>query len=111
MNLIIFGPPGAGKGTQSNQIVNDFNLKQVSTGDLLRKETKLQTKLGKKIESKLNNGELVPDEVVNILIEKFISDPNNSEGLGGIAPLYITSKLFIPEKEIIFFIFSSVPLK
>ena len=44
---------------------------------MLRKETKLETKLGKKIESKLNNGELVPDEVVNILIEKFISDPNN----------------------------------
>ena len=48
MYVIIFGPPGAGKVTQSNQIVNDFNLKQVSTGDLLRKETKLQTELGKK---------------------------------------------------------------
>jgi adenylate kinase len=77
MNLIIFGPPGAGKGTQSSQIVNDFDLKQVSTGDLLRKETKLQTDLGKNIESILNNGELVSDEVVNTLIEKFISDPNN----------------------------------
>ena len=54
MNLIIFGPPGAGKGTQSNQIVNDFNLKQVSTGDLLRSEIKIQTELGKKIESMEN---------------------------------------------------------
>ena len=77
MNLIIFGPPGAGKGTQSGLIVNDFYLKQVSTGDLLRKETKLQTELGKKIESILNTGEQESDEVVNTFIEKFISDPNN----------------------------------
>ena len=77
MNLIIFGPPGAGKSTQSNKIINDFDLKQVATGDLLRKEIKLQTDLGKKIESIINNGELVPDDVVNVLIEKIISDPNN----------------------------------
>ena len=77
MNLIIFGPPGAGKGTQSSQIVNDFDLKQVSTGDLLRKEIKLRTDLGKNIESILNNGELVSDEIVSALIQKFISDPNN----------------------------------
>ena len=77
MNLIIFGPPGAGKGTQSNNIVNDFDLKQVSTGDLLRNEIKLQTDLGKKIESIINNGELVSDDVVNRLIEKIVSDPDN----------------------------------
>ena len=77
MNLIIFGPPGAGKGTQSNNIVNDFDLKQVSTGDLLRNEIKLQTDLGKKIESIINNGELVSDDVVNTLIRKIISDPKN----------------------------------
>ena len=77
MNLIIFGPPGAGKGTQSNNIVNDFNLRQVSTGDLLRNEIKLQTDLGKKIESIINKGEFVSDDVVNILIENIISDPNN----------------------------------
>lgn len=77
MNLIMFGPPGAGKGTQSNNIVNDFDLRQVSTGDLLRKEIKLQTYLGKKIESKINNGELVSDDVINTLVEKIISDPNN----------------------------------
>ena len=77
MNLIIFGPPGAGKGTQSNSIVNDFNLKQVSTGDLLRNEIKYQTELGKKIEPIINKGELVSDEVVDALIENIISDPNN----------------------------------
>ena len=77
MNLIIFGPPGAGKGTQSSNIINNFNLKQVSTGDLLRSEIKTQTNLGKKIESLINNGELVSDDVVNALIRKIISDPKN----------------------------------
>jgi len=77
MNLIIFGPPGAGKGTQSNNIINDFDLKQVSTGDLLRSEIKIQTDLGKNIESIINNGEFVPDDVVNTLIRKIISDPKN----------------------------------
>ena len=77
MNLIIFGPPGAGKGTQSNNIINNFDLKQVSTGNLLRSEIKIQTDLGKKIESTINNGELVSDDVVNTLIIKIISDPKN----------------------------------
>ena len=77
MNLIIFGPPGGGKGTQSNNIVNDFDLKQISTGDLLRNEINLQTDLGKKIESIINNGELASDDVVNTLIEKIILDPDN----------------------------------
>ena len=77
MNLIIFGPPGAGKGTQSNNIINNFDLKQVSTGDLLRSEIKIQTDLGKKIESIINNGELVSVDAVNTLIRKIISDPKN----------------------------------
>ena len=69
MNVIIFGPPGAGKGTQSNNIINDFDLKQVSTGDLLRNEVKHQTDLGKKITPIINKGELVSDKVVNELQE------------------------------------------
>ena len=77
MNVIILGPPGAGKGTQSNKIVEGFTLKQVSTGDLLRNEITLQTVLGKKIESLMNNGELVSDELVNVLIENVISNPKN----------------------------------
>ena len=79
MNLIIFGPPGAGKGTQSNNIINNFDLKQVSTGDLLRSEIKIQTDLGKKIESIINNGELVSDDVVNTLIKKTISVGGNDK--------------------------------
>ena len=74
MNIVIFGPPGAGKGTQSKFIVNKFNLYQLSTGDLLRNEIKKKTQLGSKISSIINSGELVSDEIVTNLIEKFISN-------------------------------------
>ena len=74
MNIVIFGPPGAGKGTQSNFIVNKFRLHQLSTGDLLRKEIKDQTKLGNEISSIINSGNLVNDDVVSGLIEKYISN-------------------------------------
>ena len=77
MNIIIFGHTGAGKGTQSNNIINDFNLIQISTGDSFRNEIKQNTDLGKKIESLINSGELVPDDLVNEFIKKIISDPIN----------------------------------
>ena len=76
MNVVIFGPPGAGKGTQSNLIVKKFNLHQLSTGELLRKEIKNKTKLGVQIESIINSGNLVSDKIVSDLIEKYISDSN-----------------------------------
>ena len=76
MNIIIFGPPGAGKGTQSKFIVNKYNLYQLSTGELLRKEIKDKTELGSKISSIINSGELVSDKIVGDLIEKFISNEN-----------------------------------
>ena len=72
MNLVIFGPPGAGKGTQSKFIVKKYNLFQLSTGELLRKEIINKTKLGSDISSIMNNGNLVSDLVVSDLIEKFI---------------------------------------
>ena len=74
MNLVIFGPPGAGKGTQSKYIVEKFNMFQLSTGEFLRKEISDNTKLGKKISSVINSGELVSDIIVSDLIEKIISD-------------------------------------
>ena len=74
MNVVIFGPPGAGKGTQSNLIVKKFNLHQLSTGELLRNEIKNNTDLGKKISSIINLGNLVSDKTVGDLIEKYISD-------------------------------------
>jgi len=76
MNIIIFGPPGAGKGTQSSFIVKKYKLHQLSTGELLRKEIKEKTKLGQQIESKINSGNLVSDETAGDLIEKYISNPN-----------------------------------
>ena len=76
MNIVIFGPPGAGKGTQSNLIVKKFNLHQLSTGELLRKEIKNNTKLGQKISSIINLGNLVSDEIVGNLIEKHVFNEN-----------------------------------
>ena len=73
MNIVIFGPPGAGKGTQSKFIAKKYNLHQLSTGELLRREMQNKTELGSKISSIINNGELVSDDVVSDLIEKFIS--------------------------------------
>ena len=74
MNIVIFGPPGAGKGTQSNFIVEKYKLYQLSTGELLRKEIKNRTSLGTQIESIINAGNLVSDDIVSDLIEKYISD-------------------------------------
>ena len=74
MNIVIFGPPGAGKGTQSKFIVKKFNLYQLSTGDLLRNEVKNKTELGLRISSIMNSGQLVSDEIVGNLIEKFVSN-------------------------------------
>ena len=76
MNIVIFGPPGAGKGTQSKFIVKKYNIHQLSTGDLLRSEINNGTELGNKISSIMNSGELVSDQIVGDLIEKFISNEN-----------------------------------
>ena len=76
MNLVIFGPPGAGKGTQSNLIVNQYNLFQLSTGELLRKEIKNNSKLGKEISEIINSGNLVSDKIVATLIENYVSNKN-----------------------------------
>ena len=74
MNLIIFGPPGAGKGTQSNFISNKYNLFQLSTGEILRDQIKKKTELGIKISPIINSGSFVSDEIVSELIEKYIKN-------------------------------------
>ena len=74
MNIILFGPPGAGKGTQADKIVKDFNLYKVSTGDLLREEIKNNTDLGNKIKSTVDKGLLVSDNIINDLILNILSD-------------------------------------
>ena len=73
MNIIIFGPPGAGKGTQSDFIVKRHDLFHVSTGDLLRNEIKKKTPLGEQISSIVNKGSLVSDEIVSTLIRNVVS--------------------------------------
>ena len=74
MNIVIFGPPGAGKGTQSNLLVKKYKLHQLSTGALLRKEITDKTELGSKISSIINAGNLVSDKIAGDLIEKYISN-------------------------------------
>ena len=74
MNLVIFGPPGAGKGTQSKFIATKFNMYQLSTGEFLRKEMSKNTQIGKKISTVINSGSLVSDQIVSDLIEKVISN-------------------------------------
>ena len=74
MNIILFGPPGAGKGTQSQYLVESCNYTQISTGDLLRDEIKKNTELGKEILSKVDIGDFVNDEIVNSLIDEVVSN-------------------------------------
>ena len=81
MNIIIFGPPGAGKGTQAKKLVNKLNSFQVSTGDMLREEINKNTEIGKKIINNMNNGRFVEDEIVNKLLENIIFDKSKMEKL------------------------------
>ena len=75
MNIILFGPPGAGKGTQSKYLVNKLNAFQISTGDLLREEIKKNSDIGKAITNDMKNGKFISDDIVNKLIENLIFDP------------------------------------
>ncbi len=72
----MFGPPGAGKGTQAQNIVNKFKLHQFSTGDLLRSEIKNKSEVGNKIEEIISQGDFVSDDIVNKLLKKFITNPS-----------------------------------
>ena len=81
MNVIIFGPPGAGKGTQAINIAKNFNLHQISTGDLLRNEVKNKTQIGKNIENIISKGDFATDDIVNELIKKIIFDPQKKNKL------------------------------
>ena len=74
MNIILFGHPGAGKGTQAQFIVKKHNYFQLSTGNLLRNEVKLNTSLGSKIEQLISDGNFVSDDIVNTLLKQSITN-------------------------------------
>ena len=81
MNIILFGPPGAGKGTQSKYLVEKIKGFQISTGDMLREEIQNQSEIGKKIINDMNNGKFVSDGIVNDLIKNVIFDPKKKNKL------------------------------
>ena len=79
--LILFGPPGAGKGTQSQRIIQHFNLLHLATGELLRVQIMNQTELGKLAKSFMDKGELVPDDVVIEMLKNKLSELGNKNGV------------------------------
>ena len=81
MNIVLFGPPGAGKGTQSKYLVKKLNSFQISTGDLLRDEINKNSDIGKAIINDMSDGKFVSDEIVNKLIENYIFDPQKKNKL------------------------------
>ncbi len=81
MNIILFGPPGAGKGTQAKYLVKKLNGFQISTGELLRDEIKKNTDIGKEIINDMDHGKFISDEIVNNLIKDIISDPKKKNKL------------------------------
>ena len=81
MNIILFGPPGAGKGTQSKYLVNKINGFQISTGEILREEIQNQTDIGKTIINDMNDGKFISDEIVNKIIKKIVLDPTKKNRL------------------------------
>ncbi|NBC02424.1 MAG: adenylate kinase [Bacteroidetes bacterium] len=81
MNLILFGPPGAGKGTQAEKLVNHFDLPHLSTGNIFRANIKNETPLGKKVKSILDSGELVPDETVVELVADELDKQKYDDGV------------------------------
>ena len=81
MNIILFGPPGAGKGTQAKYLVTKLNSFQISTGDMLRNEIQNDTEIGKMITNDMNEGKFISDEIVNKLIKNVVQDPQKKNRL------------------------------
>lgn len=80
LNIILFGPPGAGKGTQSEKIIEKYNLKHIATGDIFRKHLNEGTALGKLAQGYMDEGRLVPDEVVIGMVDETIKENKTAKG-------------------------------
>jgi adenylate kinase len=120
INLILFGPPGAGKGTQSGKLIEKYSLTHISTGDLFRKHLKEGTPLGKLAQDYMNKGNLVPDKVVIDMVDDKITHSGNISGIifdgfprtipqaealdklleGKGAPVKVLVELVVPEDEL-----------
>ena len=111
MNIILFGPPGAGKGTQAKYLVEKLNGYQISTGDILRDEITKNSEIGKMIINDMNDGKFVSDKIVNLLIKSLIFDPQKKGKLifdgypRSISQAENLNKLLIDSNQKIDFIF------
>ena len=81
LNIVLFGPPGAGKGTQSEKLIERYNLTHISTGDLFRNHIREGSILGKKAQKYMDEGNLVPDEIVIGMVDEKIKETTNTEGI------------------------------
>ena len=80
MNILIMGPAGAGKGTMSDLILKEYDIPHISTGDMLRENVRNHTKLGDEAKSYMDAGKLVPDDVINAMVEKRLQEPDCQKG-------------------------------
>ncbi|HEY8936565.1 MAG TPA: adenylate kinase [Cyclobacteriaceae bacterium] len=80
VNIVLFGPPGAGKGTQSEKLIKKYGFVHISTGDLFRWHTKNETELGKRVKEIMNNGMLVPDEITIAMLKEELDKNPNAKG-------------------------------
>ena len=81
LNIVLFGPPGAGKGTQSQKLIDHYHLTHISTGDLFRKHLGEGTSLGVRARTFMDIGKLVPDELVIDMVDDKLKEENNSQGI------------------------------
>ncbi len=101
MNILIMGPAGAGKGTMSDLILKEYDIPHISTGDMLRENVRNNTELGKEAKSYMDAGKLVPDDVINAMVEKRLQEPDCQKGylLDGFPRTLVQAKAFAEISE------------